>query len=104
MNPVPIHEIGERWIGKYERGSLRALSELKKKLEGEDKSEMAMNRRRAESRFVYVTYIRTTPEKIWQALMEPEYTRQILGRHDAGMCVEGGRVVEANKAGWQRGG
>jgi DNA-binding transcriptional ArsR family regulator len=36
LNPVPIHEIGERWIGKYERGSLRALSELKKKLEGED--------------------------------------------------------------------
>jgi uncharacterized protein YndB with AHSA1/START domain len=33
--------------------------------------------KKAESRFVYVTYIRTTPEKIWQALMEPEYTRQI---------------------------
>jgi len=36
LNPVPIHEIGERWIGKYERGSLRALSELKKKLEDEE--------------------------------------------------------------------
>lgn len=30
----------------------------------------------AESRFVYVTYIRTTPEKLWQALLEPEFTRQ----------------------------
>ncbi|HEX3658302.1 MAG TPA: SRPBCC family protein [Pirellulales bacterium] len=30
----------------------------------------------AESRFVYVTYIRTTPEKLWQALIEPEFTRQ----------------------------
>jgi uncharacterized protein YndB with AHSA1/START domain len=29
-----------------------------------------------ESRFVYVTYIRTTPEKLWQALLEPEFTRQ----------------------------
>ena len=28
------------------------------------------------SRFVYVTYIRTTPEKLWQALLEPEFTRQ----------------------------
>ncbi|HWA98925.1 MAG TPA: SRPBCC family protein [Pirellulales bacterium] len=28
------------------------------------------------SRFVYVTYIRTTPEKLWQALVEPEFTRQ----------------------------
>jgi hypothetical protein len=27
-------------------------------------------------RFVYVTYIRTTPEKLWQALIEPEFTRQ----------------------------
>ena len=30
----------------------------------------------AESRFVYVTYIRTTPEKLWQALTAPEFTRQ----------------------------
>ena len=36
LNPVPIHEIGDRWISKYERGRLRALSELKKKLEGEN--------------------------------------------------------------------
>lgn len=30
----------------------------------------------AESRFVYVTYIRTTPEKLWQALTNPEFTRR----------------------------
>jgi uncharacterized protein YndB with AHSA1/START domain len=30
----------------------------------------------ANSQFVYVTYIRTTPEKLWQALLEPEFTRQ----------------------------
>ncbi|HEV8060248.1 MAG TPA: SRPBCC family protein [Gemmataceae bacterium] len=30
----------------------------------------------ANSRFVYVTYIRTTPEKLWRALMEPEFTKQ----------------------------
>jgi uncharacterized protein YndB with AHSA1/START domain len=28
------------------------------------------------SRFVYVTYIRTTPEKLWEALLDPEFTRQ----------------------------
>jgi len=28
------------------------------------------------SQFVYVTYIRTTPEKLWQALLEPEFTRR----------------------------
>src|SRR5580700_12257820 len=35
LNPVPIHEIAERWIGKFERGRLRAISDLKKKLEEE---------------------------------------------------------------------
>jgi DNA-binding transcriptional ArsR family regulator len=33
INPVPINEIAERWIGKYERHRLRALSELKRALE-----------------------------------------------------------------------
>ena len=36
LNPVPIHEIAERWIGKFERHRLQALSELKKSLESED--------------------------------------------------------------------
>jgi DNA-binding transcriptional ArsR family regulator len=35
LNPVPIHEIAERWIGKFERGRLRVLAELKRQLEGE---------------------------------------------------------------------
>ncbi len=30
----------------------------------------------ASSEFAYVTFIRTTPEKLWQALIEPEFTRQ----------------------------
>lgn len=30
----------------------------------------------AASRFVYVTYIRTTPEKLWRALIDPEFTRR----------------------------
>jgi DNA-binding transcriptional ArsR family regulator len=36
LNPVPIHEISERWIGKFERHRLVALSELKKGLEVRD--------------------------------------------------------------------
>lgn len=35
LNPVPILGIADRWIGKFERGRLRILAELKKKLEGE---------------------------------------------------------------------
>jgi DNA-binding transcriptional ArsR family regulator len=35
LNPVPIHEIAEPWIGKFEQGRLHILAELKKQLEGE---------------------------------------------------------------------
>src|SRR5262245_38544433 len=35
LNPVPIHDIAERWINKFERGRLQALADLKKRLEGE---------------------------------------------------------------------
>ena len=36
LNPVPIHEIAERWIGKYERNRLSALAELKKSVEAQN--------------------------------------------------------------------
>lgn len=36
INPVPINEIAERWIGKYERGRVTALAQLKKQLEGDE--------------------------------------------------------------------
>ncbi|MEZ5763903.1 MAG: metalloregulator ArsR/SmtB family transcription factor [Xanthobacteraceae bacterium] len=36
LNPVPIHQIGERWIRKFERTKLDALGELKRKLESRD--------------------------------------------------------------------
>jgi hypothetical protein len=36
INPVPINEIAERWIGKFERPRLSALAKLKRSLEGED--------------------------------------------------------------------
>jgi DNA-binding transcriptional ArsR family regulator len=35
LNPVPIQEIADRWIGKFERSRLTALADLKRALEGE---------------------------------------------------------------------
>jgi hypothetical protein len=35
LNPVPIQDIADRWIGKYERARLRALGDLKQALESE---------------------------------------------------------------------
>src|SRR4051812_15493883 len=35
LNPVPVHEIADRWIGKFDRGRVAALRQLKQRLEGE---------------------------------------------------------------------
>jgi len=35
LNPVPIHEIYDRWVRKFERRNLKALDRLKKELEGD---------------------------------------------------------------------
>jgi len=34
INPVPIHDIAERWIGKFDRAPIEALANLKRRLEG----------------------------------------------------------------------
>jgi DNA-binding transcriptional ArsR family regulator/uncharacterized protein YndB with AHSA1/START domain len=67
LNAVPINEIAERWINRYDQERVRTLSDLKRALE-----ETAME----EPQFVYTTYIRTTPERLWQALTEPAFTRR----------------------------
>src|SRR3954452_9369926 len=67
LNAVPINEIGERWITRYERGRVEALADLKRALE-----EGPMDK----PSFVYTTYIRTTPEQLWQALTDPAFTRR----------------------------
>jgi DNA-binding transcriptional ArsR family regulator len=36
LNPVPINDIAERWVKKFERGRLKALADLKRNLERED--------------------------------------------------------------------
>jgi uncharacterized protein YndB with AHSA1/START domain/DNA-binding transcriptional ArsR family regulator len=70
LNPVPLHEIQERWIDKFERPRLRALSELRRRAED------AMAETPA---FVYVTYIDATPEKVWEALTDADLTAQYWG-------------------------
>ena len=59
------------------------------------------------SKFVYVTYIRTTPEKLWSALIEPEFTKQYwAGTHqvsdwkvgsDWKIMIPDGRVGDSGK-------
>jgi DNA-binding transcriptional ArsR family regulator/uncharacterized protein YndB with AHSA1/START domain len=68
LNPVPIRRILDRWTSKYARPFTRALVDLKKHLEGDE----AMNK----PKHVYEIYIRTTPQKLWDAITNPAMTRQ----------------------------
>jgi uncharacterized protein YndB with AHSA1/START domain/DNA-binding transcriptional ArsR family regulator len=70
LNPVPLNEIQERWIDKFERPRLRALRNLKRRA-GEDMTDRPT--------FVYVTYIESTPEKVWHALTDADLTAEYWG-------------------------
>ena len=70
LNAAPINEIAERWINHYDQQRVTALSDLKKALEG-----TAMSK----PEFVYTTYINTTPERLWQGLTDPAFTRRYWG-------------------------
>lgn len=70
LNAAPINDIAERWIGRYEGARLRALADLRDALE---------DRPVERHEFVYVTYIETTPEKLWRALIDPAFTRRYWG-------------------------
>jgi uncharacterized protein YndB with AHSA1/START domain/DNA-binding transcriptional ArsR family regulator len=69
LNPEPINAIGERWIRQYDRARVQALADLKRALEAPMQK----------PEFVYTTYIRTTPEQLWQALTDPAFTRRYWG-------------------------
>lgn len=68
LNPVPIQQLYDRWVGKFARPWARTLTGLKALLE-EDRMETAPSH-------VYEIYIRATPERIWQAITDPELTAQ----------------------------
>jgi uncharacterized protein YndB with AHSA1/START domain/DNA-binding transcriptional ArsR family regulator len=76
LNPVPIRRIFDRWTSKYARPFTRAMVDLKKQLEGDEDME------KPGPRHVYEVYIRTTPEKLWQAITDPAFTRQYFYEQD----------------------
>jgi len=67
LNAAPINDVADRWIRRYDRARAQTLADLKQALqENSEETEMSDD-------FVYVTYIRTTPEKLWQALTDPAF-------------------------------
>jgi len=71
LNPVPIQQVYDRWVGKYAAPWARALTGLKHVLEGE-----SMDGAGGKPAHVYEIYIRATPERLWRALIDEELTRR----------------------------
>lgn len=82
LNPVPLHEIQERWIDKFESPRLRVLGAVKRR------AEEAMTDKPT---FVYVTYIESTPEKVWDALTDADLTAAYWGHSNVSDWRPGSR-------------
>jgi uncharacterized protein YndB with AHSA1/START domain len=85
LNPVPIRLIHDRWVSTFAAPWASALSELKRDLESEAMMEK-----------VFEIYIKTTPERLWNAIVDPEqratYTFGVVVESDytAGSSYVGG--------------
>lgn len=71
LNPVPLWAMQERWIDRFARPRLRTLTTIKRQAEGEPMTEPPT--------YVYVTYIESSPERVWDALTSADLTAQYWG-------------------------
>ncbi|MFE0133735.1 ArsR/SmtB family transcription factor [Streptomyces sp. NPDC059037] len=76
LNPVPLHEIQERWIDRFEQPRLRALGAIKRQAED---ATMSSESTSTKPSYVYVTYIESTPDKVWHALTDADLTAAYWG-------------------------
>jgi len=70
LNPVPIRLVHDRWVSKYAEPWVAGLSEIKSSLEGQMEK-------------VFEIYIRTTPERLWEAITDPK----IRAKYNFGMAA-----------------
>jgi uncharacterized protein YndB with AHSA1/START domain/DNA-binding transcriptional ArsR family regulator len=71
LNPVPIHEIQQRWISGFDAPRLDALGAIKAQAEENAMTDVPT--------YVYVTYIRASPQQVWQALTDADLTARYWG-------------------------
>ena len=100
LNPVPIRLVHDRWVSKYAEPWVTGLSELKQRLE------RPMQK-------VFEIYIRTTPERLWEAITDPAIRRKYnfgagitsdwtpgshfeMGHADAGIVLGEGENIEVD--------
>jgi uncharacterized protein YndB with AHSA1/START domain len=63
LNPVPIRLVHDRWVSKYAEPWVAGLSDIKQRLESQMEK-------------VFEIYIRTTPDRLWEAITDPEIRKK----------------------------
>lgn len=94
LNAVPIQTIHDRWISRYSALWAAQLTSLKYHLEGEGTPMPTATM----VRHVHVVHIRTTPEKLWEALSRPEHTRLYYYGMDIATELRAGTPIEYLRA------
>jgi uncharacterized protein YndB with AHSA1/START domain len=104
LNPVPIRLVHDRWVSKYAEPWVASLSDLKSDLEKETEQQMEK---------IFEIYIRTTPERLWEAITDPQIRAKYnfgagvtsdwkpgsllqMGSPSAGGLLGEGEVIEAD--------
>ena len=77
LNPVPIRLVHDRWVSKYAEPWAAVLSELKTEVETTHRREATMEK-------VFEIYVRATPERLWEAITDPD----IRARYQFGVRVD----------------
>lgn len=92
LNRVPIRRIHDRWVSRYTAPIAAALLDLQQHLE----HPMA-----DDTTHIYQVFIRTTPERLWQALTDPEWTKRYLFSTTVASSFERGAPVSYTLPGGQ---
>src|SRR4051812_48521359 len=84
LNPVPIRLVHDRWVSKYAEPWVAGLSDLKQRLENPMEK-------------IFEIYIHTTPERLWEAITDPEIRAKYqFGNQIRSDWTEGSRFEMGN--------
>jgi uncharacterized protein YndB with AHSA1/START domain len=92
LNAVPIHEIQNRWIWKFEEPRLDILDTIKRHAEKQGMMATTTPKSGSVPDYVYTTYIRATPEQVWHALTDPDLTGRFWGHAQISEWTIGSKV------------
>jgi DNA-binding transcriptional ArsR family regulator len=87
LNTVPIRLVHDRWVSKYTESWVAGLAGLKDELEKELELELELEK-------IFEIYIRTTPERLWEAITDPS----IRAKYHFGAAVESNWTVGSRYA------